>query len=80
MLVLKRKDGEWLDIRHRSGDLLRIRIYGIKGQHPGRVNLAFDDPEHHFDIQRPERPLRLVASPPPAPESGGEDGGPEAAA
>lgn len=72
MLVLKRKDGEWLDIIHRSGDILRIRVYGIKGQHPGRVNLAFNDPDHHFDIQRPERSVRLA--PPP------EDAGPGTAA
>lgn len=68
MLVLKRKDGEWLDIRHRSGDVLRVRVYGIKGHQPGRVNLAFDDPDHHFDIQRPERPLRL-AEPTTAPDA-----------
>ncbi len=55
MLVLKRKEGEWVDVVHRSGDVLRIRLYGIKGRQPGRANLAFDDPEHHFDIQRPER-------------------------
>lgn len=55
MLVLKRKEGEWVEITHRSGDLLRLRVYGIKGRQPGRANLAFDDPERNFDIQRIER-------------------------
>lgn len=74
MLVLKRKDGEWVDIMHRSGDVLRIRVYGIKGHQPGRVNLAFDDPQRHFDIQRPERTVKLSAM------TGNETPGPDVAA
>jgi sRNA-binding carbon storage regulator CsrA len=55
VLVLKRKEGEWVDIKHRSGDVIRVRVYGIHGTNPGKANLAFDDPMHNFDVQRPER-------------------------
>lgn len=58
MLVLKRKDGQWIEVTHRSGDVLRFRVYDICGESPARANLAFDDPERNFSIQRPERPLR----------------------
>lgn len=55
MLVLKRKEGQWVEIQHRSGDLLRLRVYEIYGGAPGRVNLAFEDQPRHFEIRRPER-------------------------
>lgn len=58
MLVLKRKEGQWIDVTHKSGDVIRIRVYGISDEAPGRVNLAFDDDARNFDIQRPERVLR----------------------
>lgn len=55
MLVLKRRDGQWVNIVHASGDVLRIRVQqvGIDGQ--GRVNLVFDDDAFRFTIERPER-------------------------
>lgn len=55
MLVLKRKDGQWVEITHKSGDVLRVRIYKIEPGLPGHVNLAFDDDARHFEIERPER-------------------------
>lgn len=58
MLVLRRKDGQWIEVTHSSGDVLRFRVYEICGDAPGRVNLAFDDPERNFTIQRPERLLK----------------------
>ncbi len=58
MLVLRRKEGQWIEVTHRSGDVLRFRVYDVSGETPGRVNLAFDDPERHFSIQRPERLLK----------------------
>ncbi len=59
MLVLKRKEGQWVEITHSgSGDVLRVRLYDICGEFPGRANLAFDDPARNFEIQRPERPRR----------------------
>lgn len=58
MLALKRKEGQWIEVTHTSGDVLRFRVYNLCGEFPGRVDLAFDDPERNFDIQRPERALR----------------------
>lgn len=52
MLVLKRKEGEWVDVKHKSGDLVRVRVCHIR---PGLVDLVFDDSPRNFDIQRPER-------------------------
>ena len=43
MLVLKRKEGQWVEVTHRSGDILRIRVCKIEGGSPGHLNLAFDD-------------------------------------
>jgi hypothetical protein len=63
MLVLKRKDGQWIEVRHKSGDLLRVRVYNLSHEIPGRVNLAFDDQARNFDIQRPERVARGFSSP-----------------
>jgi hypothetical protein len=58
MLVLKRKEGQWIEVTHRSGDILRFRVYHISSDFPSRVNLAFDDAARNFDIQRPERFLK----------------------
>ena len=55
MLVLKRKEGQWVEVTHRSGDVLRIRVCKIEGGTPGHLNLAFDDNARHFEIERPER-------------------------
>ena len=60
MLVLKRKEGQWVDIVHKSGDVLRIRAYRIREGFPSQLDLAFDDEERNFDIQRPERKLRAA--------------------
>ena len=57
MLVLKRKEGQWIEIVHRSGDVLRFRAYNVCGGFPGRVNLAFEDDARNFEIHRPERAL-----------------------
>lgn len=58
MLVLRRKSGQWIEITHgKSGDVLRVKVYDIlrsaAGQ-TGQCNLAFDDDERNFVIQRPE--------------------------
>ena len=66
MLVLKRKEGQWVDIIHRNGDVLRIRVYRIREGYPGQLDLAFDDEARNFEIQRPERkprPDALVIEP-----------------
>ena len=53
MLVLRRKCGQWVEITHRSGDVLRVRV--SEPMH-GRVDLVFDDDRFHFRIEREERP------------------------
>lgn len=55
MLVLKRKEGQWVEITHRSGDLLCVRVCQIEAGQPGHLNLAFDDDARNFEIERPER-------------------------
>jgi hypothetical protein len=56
MLVLKRKEGQWIEITHRSGDVLRIRVYNIRSRFPGQLDLAFADEGRHFEVRRPEHP------------------------
>jgi hypothetical protein len=55
MLILRRKEGQWVEITHKSGDTIRIRVYNIRARYPGQLDLAFDDDAHNFVIQRPER-------------------------
>ncbi len=63
MLVLKRSEGQWVDLTHnRSGDVIRFRVYQICGGVPGRVSLAFDDGPRNFEIQRPERVPRGISA------------------
>jgi hypothetical protein len=52
LLVLSRREGQWVEITHRSGDVLRICVSGTR---PGAANLAFQDDQRFFSIQRPER-------------------------
>jgi hypothetical protein len=59
MLVLKRKEGQWVDIIHKNGDKLRIRVYRIREGYPSQLDMAFDDELRNFEIQRPERKPRL---------------------
>jgi hypothetical protein len=76
MLILRRKEGQWVEITHRSGDTVRVRVCNIRTRHPGQLDLAFDDGDHNFLIQRPERsgrptpdgdPLAPLAADPLAP-------------
>ena len=71
MLVLRRSEGQWVEVTHRSGDRLRFRVYDLCSEVPGRVHLAFDDSARNFEIQRPERILRQgVVGPDPASRAG----------
>ena len=59
MLVLKRNEGQWIEVRHRSGDVLRIKVTRIRQEGPrGVLNLAFEDEPRHFEIRREENPKR----------------------
>ena len=64
MLVLKRKEGQWVEITHKSGDKLRIRAFRIREGFPSQLDLAFDDDDRNFEIQRPER--KFAGAPAPA--------------
>ena len=55
MLILRRKEGQWVEITHKSGDVIRVRVCNIRTRYPGQLDLAFDDDARHFSIQRPER-------------------------
>jgi hypothetical protein len=57
MLVLKRKEAQWVEVTHRSGDVLRVKVERIECPGPGRgrVNLVFDDERRNFEVERPER-------------------------
>ena len=77
MLVLKRKDGQWIEITHKSGDIVRFRTYNLSSEYPGRVTLAFDDDERNFDIHRPERVRRQAAGALPAESTPAETAGAE---
>ena len=63
MLVLKRKEGQWVEIKHKSGDTLRIRVYNIRSRFPAQADLAFEDIPRNFEIQRPERSARPEPNP-----------------
>jgi hypothetical protein len=60
MLVLRRNDGQWVEVTHKSGDTLRFRVYDVAAspETGRRVHLAFDDPTRNFLIERPERAVR----------------------
>ncbi|GAC1467242.1 MAG: hypothetical protein NVSMB9_08630 [Isosphaeraceae bacterium] len=55
MLILRRKEGQWVELRHKSGDTLRIRVCNIRAACAGQLDLVFDDDAHNFLIQRLER-------------------------
>ena len=65
MLILRRKEGQWVEIRHKSGDTIRVKVYNIRSRFPGQLDLAFDDDPHNFSVQRPERTPAEPAAPPP---------------
>jgi hypothetical protein len=61
MLILRRKEGQWLDITHRSGDVIRVRVCNVRARYPGQVDLVLDDDARNFVIERPERAARAQA-------------------
>jgi hypothetical protein len=58
MLILRRKEGQWVEITHRSGDTIRVRVANIRSRFRGQLDLVFDDDERNFQVQRPERGSR----------------------
>lgn len=65
MLVLRRKEGQWVEITHKAtGQVLRIGVARVRGynQATGTLDLLCDDAAHNFDIQRAEREPREVSA------------------
>jgi sRNA-binding carbon storage regulator CsrA len=54
MLVLRRKENQWLTISDAAGNVLRIGVEDIEVSRGRRVSLLFHDPDHHFTIVRDE--------------------------
>jgi hypothetical protein len=67
MLILRRKEGQWVEITHRSGDVIRVRVCNVRARYPGQVDLVLDDDARNFVIQRPERAARAPV-PVPVPD------------
>jgi hypothetical protein len=67
MLVLSRRVGQWVELTHKSGDVIRIKLDRVQKDHQagesGQAWLVFDDAEKNFGIERPGR----VARPAPVP-------------
>ena len=49
------KEGQWVEITHRLGDTIRVRVCNVRGRNAGQIDLAFDDEARNFTVQRPER-------------------------
>lgn len=69
MLILRRKEGQWVEVTHKSGDVIRIRVCNIRSRYPGQLDLAFDDTDRNFAIERPERPNRVGPERSPSPDT-----------
>ena len=68
MLVLGRKAGQWLDITHKSGDVLRVRIDNLRLDENDRIcfDMSLDDDARNFKIERPERKVKTAQPATPA--------------
>lgn len=56
MYIVRRKDGQTIEVTHRSGDVVTIHVGVSKSGR--KVELAFDDPSHNFKIlRREEKPV-----------------------
>ena len=53
MLNIRRKPGQWVEVTHRSGDKMFIRL--VRDPITRALTLCFDDPPRNFEIARPER-------------------------
>jgi hypothetical protein len=63
MLLLSRHPGEWIEVTHRSGDVLRIYLSSVyvHGPHARArgADLGFEDAARNFEIAR-VRPIQIV--------------------
>lgn len=59
MLTLRREEGQWVELTHSSGDVLRVQTRNVRPNYPGMLDLVFDDPDRRFRIERQD-PARLA--------------------
>lgn len=62
MLIHRRKQGQWVQITHKSGDVVRVLVQDLS---PFSALLGFDDDARNFTITRPERAQQDPVPPPP---------------
>jgi hypothetical protein len=65
VLVLRRRERQWVTITHPSGDAIRVGV--ARPRNDGSVDLLFDDSARTFRVQRDERGRRGDAPDAPAP-------------
>lgn len=51
MLSLRRKEGQWVIVTDKMGNVLNIRVCDIGDK---KVQLLFHDDNRNFEIKRPE--------------------------
>lgn len=67
MLILRRIEDQWLEVRHKSGDVLRMRVMRLgTDPHTGKpsVELGFgeDGKAKNFQVYRPNAPFRRASN------------------
>lgn len=54
MLVLMRKEKQWIRITDKQGNVLRIQVKGIEPHAISTMKMVFEDKERNFEIHREE--------------------------
>lgn len=68
-LVLTWRRGQWIEITHKSGDVMRIRVADFPDRPEGiAVKLAFEDAPRNFEVGRKSATIRETARKRPLPE------------
>ncbi len=49
-LILRGEEGQWVEIIHRSGDKIRVRVCNIRPLYTGKFDMVLDDPDQNFLI------------------------------
>ena len=55
MLVLSRGWAEWVTIRDREGNQLRVMAREGRRGDAGKVEFVFDDADRNFEVERPTK-------------------------
>lgn len=70
MLIMRVKEGQWIEIKHKSGDVIRVRLCNIRPRYRGRLDTVFDDDAHNFSIVRSDSEFVHTVPPPADPAPG----------